>query len=187
MFKQIYLDIKLYKDAFQRVPTPAIDISIILYLIDKYKPETFLEVGTCSGHTSRTITNVFPNLKITTCDPGDKVELNKRNKIQLSEYLSQNKIGEQIIGCKNVNFIYDEFLNINFESKFDMIFIDGNHSLDCVYNDSIRAIKLLNEGGTIIWHDFNNVFDVNEALEKLNLDIYTPINNRNMIAFWRNK
>ncbi len=46
----------------------------------------------------------------------------------------------------------DEFFLSNKE-KFDVIFIDGNHHHDFVYNDIVNSIKSINKNGVIILHD----------------------------------
>ena len=47
----------------------------------------------------------------------------------------------------------DEFFKTN-ESKFDIIFIDGLHEYEQCQRDAINSLKYLNEGGTILFHDF---------------------------------
>jgi predicted O-methyltransferase YrrM len=39
--------------------------------------------------------------------------------------------------------------------RFDLIFIDGDHSRKGVHLDTGLALQLLNDGGTICWHDAN--------------------------------
>lgn len=48
----------------------------------------------------------------------------------------------------------DDFFANNTET-FDLIFIDGLHHDDQVEKDAHNALKILNEGGTIVWHDCN--------------------------------
>jgi predicted O-methyltransferase YrrM len=40
------------------------------------------------------------------------------------------------------------------DSKFDFIFLDGDHSAKTVYREIGHALKLLNKNGTILLHDY---------------------------------
>ena len=48
----------------------------------------------------------------------------------------------------------DDFFDQNKEN-FDVIFIDGLHHADQVYNDIINSLKVLNKNGYIVCHDIN--------------------------------
>lgn len=48
--------------------------------------------------------------------------------------------------------------------KLDFVFIDGDHSTYGVINDSLLAIKSLNQLGIIFWHDYQNVKSVSESI-----------------------
>jgi hypothetical protein len=51
----------------------------------------------------------------------------------------------------------DEFFAAWHDIKFDMIFIDGDHSHEQVKKDFVNAFKLLTEGGCIVMHDTNPI------------------------------
>jgi hypothetical protein len=53
----------------------------------------------------------------------------------------------------------DDFFNDNPE-KFDLIFIDGDHTAEQVERDIINSWKCLNPGGTIIIHDIKPLDEV---------------------------
>lgn len=64
----------------------------------------------------------------------------------------------------NVNFrieFYDtdsvSWLKNNSFRKFDVIFIDGDHSYEGVKNDYVNCLPLLNEGGYVIFHDISSI------------------------------
>lgn len=46
----------------------------------------------------------------------------------------------------------EEFFRNNTE-KFDIIFIDGDHRAETVYDDIISSLKILNPGGVVLSHD----------------------------------
>ena len=55
-----------------------------------------------------------------------------------------------------VNFVADTSLNYaaNCKQKFDFIFLDGSHSAANVYQEIPMALKLLNQNGVILLHDY---------------------------------
>ena len=72
-------------------------------------------------------------------------------------------------GNENINLIKEDFHQIDFKETFDFIFIDGDHTYSAVINDTKKSLTLLNPKGVIIWHDWENVKDVNAALNEFNL------------------
>ena len=48
---------------------------------------------------------------------------------------------------------------------FDTAFIDGGHTGEIVASDTRQALRLVREGGLVIWHDFCPVDDVVQANE----------------------
>jgi predicted O-methyltransferase YrrM len=150
--------------------TPWIDVCVLLHLIRRYRPARFLEVGTHRGDTTRILADKFPAMSIVTVDPGDQVPDEERPSNQLHEYLPQAEIGELVADRPNVQVIKQKFRAIDWgKDSFDMIFIDGNHSLPDVLEDSQLALRLLSTPGVITWHDYDNVLDVNRALAQLAL------------------
>lgn len=57
---------------------------------------------------------------------------------------------------KKVTLIEHDTNTLDFTTlgKFDMVFIDGDHSADGVISDTLNAVKVLKPGGVIFWHDF---------------------------------
>lgn len=56
--------------------------------------------------------------------------------------------------------IFADSMSFDFDSlgkKFDVIFIDGDHSYDAILSDSRNALKLLkNKNSVIVWQDYTN-------------------------------
>lgn len=48
----------------------------------------------------------------------------------------------------------DVFFREN-SNKYDIIFIDGDHTYEQCYRDIVNSLAILNEGGTIVVHDTN--------------------------------
>lgn len=62
--------------------------------------------------------------------------------------------------CNSTEFSVDQSL----EGKFDTVLIDGAHDRRTVRLDQRNALKLLNDHGVIIWHDFSLDADVIQDL-----------------------
>ena len=64
-------------------------------------------------------------------------------------------------------------LNVN-SDKFDLIFIDGNHTASFVLTDAIYSWWLLNDGGIIIFDDYGWVYenDNNQSVPKFAIDSF---------------
>lgn len=58
-----------------------------------------------------------------------------------------------LVPCKFI-MTSDQFFEQN-KTKYDVIFIDGDHTFEQVYKDVNNSIKFLKEGGIIIMHDCN--------------------------------
>jgi predicted O-methyltransferase YrrM len=41
-----------------------------------------------------------------------------------------------------------------YAGSMDLVFVDGGHTYEMVVNDTDRAMRLMNKGGVVIWHDF---------------------------------
>ncbi|MBC7634410.1 MAG: class I SAM-dependent methyltransferase [Acetobacteraceae bacterium] len=64
-----------------------------------------------------------------------------------------SKIGVDPASGGTHRMLSDDFFATNTDS-FDVIFIDGLHHYDQVKRDTVNALKVLNEGGWIAYHDF---------------------------------
>ncbi|MFQ5507389.1 MAG: glycosyltransferase, partial [Planctomycetota bacterium] len=85
--------------------TPWLDLCVLLQLIRRYRPSSFLEVGTHKGHVTRAVADRFPEMHIVTVDPGDKVPPQERHPSQIHEYLPQDQIGILVADHPNVRVV----------------------------------------------------------------------------------
>lgn len=160
----------LYRN-FSTPYTPWIDVCVILFMVQRYQPKTFLEIGTHWGATTRILAERFPEMSIVTVDPGDQVPSTDQPSYQHGEFLPQDEIGKLVEMLPNVTIIKQPFRDISWKDQcFEMIFIDGNHSLPHVVADSELSRQLVTSPGVILWHDHWNVPDVGQALKQLDWD-----------------
>jgi hypothetical protein len=97
---------------------------IINHLIKKYNYKTYLEIGLWAGEC-------FGNIQ---CANKDNVDPDPRwqAKYQMTA---------------------DEFFEKHAKQKYDLIFIDGDHSTEQVLKDIDNALKWITDSGTIVIHD----------------------------------
>lgn len=112
---------------------------LINMLIDKYKYETYLEIGVNTpaqpgynwvGVKAKVKHGVDPNVDTT------------------------------------YRVTSDEFFSGLVTQKYDIVFIDGLHFCEQVYRDITNSLLHLNEGGTIVVHDCNPVEEITQRRER---------------------
>lgn len=156
-------------------------------LIDKTMPSIIIEVGTWKGQSALHMTKLLKSknikCKIYCVDTwlgvyGDIEEDYVRNPNYLlkkdgypqiyQQFISNVKWEEAedyIIPCPNTSdnyYIFFKYRNI----KADLIYIDGSHLFQNVYNDITNYSNLLNTNGIIFGDDFTFAPDVKKAVEK---------------------
>jgi hypothetical protein len=93
-------------------------------------------------------------------------------------------INERIEWLKKNTTISIDFFNMDssnyFKSnneKFDVIFIDGDHTYDGVKLDFEKSLALLNENGYLVFHDINSIYCSGVV------NLWNEIKNENCIEF----
>lgn len=153
---------------------------IIPTLIKYYNCKNFLEIGTCYGDCVKMLALNCPDLNIWTIG----VNSQQYPDIRWNREDHQNwwEIGREIKDVPEawhrIKQVIEDSRNIRPEDfpKMDFIFIDGNHNPEFVFNDTLKALQMINRGGIIFWHDWNfnevrgviNMFGM--ALDIINID-----------------
>jgi predicted O-methyltransferase YrrM len=118
-------------------------------------PKNILEIGTFNGETARILSALFPHSKITTLD----LEFDDILKSELYRYESKDKklLSSREMNLRslpNVTFLEKNSLGlIDFHDKFDLIWIDGEHSYPIAAIDISNSIRLLSPTGAAICDD----------------------------------
>ena len=137
------------------------DRRALYYLIKYFNPHSVLEVGTHIGASTAHIALAL-----------NKRDANRRKLISLDIY-DVNNLNTKIYSDLGVTHSPIEMMRkmncdsfVEFmtcpsleymqkcDSKFDFIFLDGDHSAKTVYREIFHASKLLNKNGTILLHDY---------------------------------
>ena len=127
-----------------------IDIAFLKALCQKYPECNYLEIGSWRG---KSLINTAQVAKKCT-----SISLSREEMLQMG--LSEREADLQRIftqGIENIVHIEANSHTFDFDQlneKFDVIFIDGDHSYQGVKSDTINAFKLLrDENSVIVWHD----------------------------------
>ena len=134
------------------------------------KALNIFEFGTCSGRTTYLFGLNSPQeskIVTITLDPNKLDEVkNKKNKYDNSSAtlnILNESIYEEFMFSgqeveKKIEVIFKDSRDLdvtNLEKKFDLIFIDGGHTYSCIKNDTEKALKMINNNGLILWHDYS--------------------------------
>jgi predicted O-methyltransferase YrrM len=124
----------------------------LLKSIAKSTPDCeYLEIGTWRGESIVNVAEHAAHCTSVNLSPEDIIAMGLPEKYaKLHGCLIQNQ--------KNIRSIYANSLHFDFSSlnqKFDLIFVDGDHSYKGVKSDTEKVFKLLkDENSIIVWHDY---------------------------------
>ena len=129
-----------------------------------------LEIGSFEGASAIWLLDLFPKLKVTCVDtfsPGfDDVtgEYEQRFDRNVEEY------GNRVTKLKGKS--QDILKTFSKRSKFDLIYIDADHTYEAVLEDLKLSYPLLKKGGLMILDDYDNKdFGVKQAVDEFLKDI----------------
>jgi predicted O-methyltransferase YrrM len=140
------------------------DQRAIFYLINHFRPDAVLEVGTFIGASTVHIAEALSGSReanrnsasLTTVDINDVNDVRRKPWIQHGATHSPRELLDQLGLSDLVQFVNRPSLAYlaACEEKFDLIFLDGDHSAEAVYREIPAALELLNPGGVILLHDY---------------------------------
>lgn len=141
------------------------DQKALFYLLMTYRPKSVLEIGTHIGSSTVYMASALKHLYGSDKDakPGlvtvDISDVNNPYSQPWLRYGARFSPDEMIqkLNCKSiVQFVcansHEYFLKC--DDAFDFIFLDGSHAAEDVYLEMTAALKVLNEQGLIILHDY---------------------------------
>ena len=135
------------------------DRRALFYLVTALRPHCVLEVGTHIGASTLYIAQALKTTGIgATVTTVDLVDVNAANgpwqQVGLPRTPESNA---QMLGCRDrIDFRAQASLAFMHETtqRFDLIFLDGDHSANAVYQEVAAGLRLLNPGGVILLHDY---------------------------------
>ncbi len=140
-----------------------------------FKPDRIFEIGTYLGVTSDFFLSLLPESSVVSIayqNPRWKL----LGKVYNNSKLDTNQIGSAIDGLRRNRFtqIVGDSHKLESQSflqehgKFDLVFIDGDHTRSGASQDTDFALKIIQPSGMICWHDANprpKYMDVRQFLE----------------------
>jgi predicted O-methyltransferase YrrM len=134
------------------------DAESLATVIRNARPEVALEIGTANGMGTLLMSVNAPDAQIFTVNISpEELRSGKGGKLT-TVALQKEVIGEAFRERKRSN-ITQIFANTSTWTPdiglIDVVFIDGCHDTNFVYNDTKKILRHMRPGGFIIWHDFN--------------------------------
>lgn len=116
-------------------------------------PQKILEIGTLDGKFTRELSALFPNSLITTIDlPSDRGFGNEYGWENPEAYVLERE--KNLRGRRNIKFVEADSLELStWVERFDLIWVDGDHSLPTVAIDIANALRLVTKNGMVIIDD----------------------------------
>ena len=136
--------------AFLSGSSLATDFALLQLLCRKYKVKDYLEIGTWRGESAA---NVAPYVEsVYSFNLGDEQLLSlglEKNYVDSHRFFSKD--------IPNIKHVFGDSQSFDFDQlnkKFDLIFIDGDHSTKAVERDTKTALSLRrSEAAIMVWHD----------------------------------
>ena len=141
-----------YMDGTSRVT----DIAVLKAIAKKFKNCQYLEIGSFRGESLVNVAEVAAECVSISLSDKEMNELGLGVHVKLQRFFSKD--------LKNVEHIQHNSLTYDFSQlnkKFDLIFIDGDHTYKAVKKDTENAFKLLkDENSIIVWHDYGRSYNL---------------------------
>jgi predicted O-methyltransferase YrrM len=136
------------------------DRRALYYLIMALKPQNILEVGTHIGASTLYIACALKRLgkggKVTSVDIVDVNDPIKGPWKEVGLSRSPQGLAEQLQCVDRITFHVGsslEFMRAT-KQRYDLIFLDGDHRADTVYQEVSAALPLLSTNGVLLLHDY---------------------------------
>ena len=137
--------------SFLEGTSPPLDIAVLKALARRYEKCNFLEIGSWRGESVANVADIADYSVSVSLSDEEMRDFGFSNEfIKVNRFFSHSNENIKHIGHNSHIFDYSSL-----KSKFDLIFIDGDHSYEGVKKDTQNAFKLLKDDNSIIvWHDY---------------------------------
>jgi predicted O-methyltransferase YrrM len=126
------------------------------------RPRSIFEIGTYLGVTSDFFLELLPDVRVASI-AYVRPRIGLLGKKYNNSEIGKDAIGSAVRAEHRARFtqLYGDSHTLDAErmirehGRFDLVFIDGDHTREGVAQDTVLARRLLAPGGTIAWHDAN--------------------------------
>jgi predicted O-methyltransferase YrrM len=127
------------------------DLALLKSIAKSIPSCEYLEIGTWRGESIMNVAENAAHCTSINLSPNDIIALGLDSKYaQLHGCLIINQSNIKTVHANSMDF---DFASLN--QKFDLIFIDGDHSYEGVKSDTSKVYDLLrDENSIIVWHDY---------------------------------
>ena len=127
------------------------DIALLKSLSGNYEKCAYLEIGSWRGESIVNVADVTDDCTSVTLSEQEMREMKfDENFIRVHGAFSKGAKGIRTIGHNSHTFNFAEL-----EKKFDLIFIDGDHTFSGVLDDTNKVFPLRkSDESIIVWHDY---------------------------------
>ncbi|MEO5590308.1 MAG: class I SAM-dependent methyltransferase [Gemmatimonadaceae bacterium] len=149
----------------------------ICRLVRSEAPASIFEIGTFDGRTTVNLAvNAPRDAHVHTLDlPRESIEdLGTPIHPHEVRYADKQRSGSRFVNTEVATRItqhYGDSATFNFDpfyNNMDFVFIDGSHAYEYVVNDSLHAVRMLQNGiGMVLWHDYSRWDGVTRAVNDL--------------------
>lgn len=140
---------------------------------------SIFEIGTFDGRTALNLAFSSPaSCRIFTLDlkpeMSTEYDLEKGERHMVEKTMSGARIEKYRTThpavASRIQQLYGDSASFDFSPYYNacsLIFVDGSHAYDYVLSDTREALKMVRQGGSIIWHDYGIWDGVTKALEEI--------------------
>jgi len=134
-----------------------VDIMLLESLARSYRDCAYLEIGSWRGES---ISNIYEVTNDCTSVTLSGTEMKEKGKDD--EYAKVHGLfSKDLHALKLIEHNSRTFDFLSLSKKFDLIFIDGDHSYEGVFNDTIKTMPLRRDSSSIIvWHDYGTSTEI---------------------------
>jgi hypothetical protein len=136
--------------------SPILDHALLKAFARKFDNCSYMEIGTLRGESIANVAEVTEDCLSITLGSEEMRQRGYSNKLisQLGFFLKDNK------KIKSLDQDSTKFDFTSLGKKFDLIFVDGDHSYHGVLNDTKKVFSLRkNEKSIIVWHDYSDNYE----------------------------
>lgn len=143
-------DVELNNYTFLENTSTVLDLSLLKALAQQKTDCNYFEIGSLRGESLYNVASVAKHCTSLTLSNQQMKDFNFKPTLLKSANIFSKDI-------KNLTLIEDNSLTYDFSKlgKFDLIFVDGDHTYNGVKSDTANVFKhLIHENSIIVWHDY---------------------------------